>query len=38
MTRAMIIDRILSITDDKPLQNNLSISSQDNISSNEEVI
>lgn len=34
----MIIDRILSMADDKAIQNNLSVSSQDNISSNEEVI
>lgn len=34
----MIIDRILAMADDKVIQSNLSVSSQDNISSNEEVI
>jgi hypothetical protein len=34
----MIIDRILAMADDKVIQSNLSVSSQDNISLNEEVI
>lgn len=34
----MIIDRILAIASDNAIEDNLSIPSQDNISSNEEVI